>query len=179
MDKRRAYKTSARGRGHGPTGPRRLTPPGVARRSPPPATSMIWGIASTLLLHPWLKSVWSKRWGGAATDPWAAVIYLEGPNWPLNCLTSWRTDLPTMQLPSKSSSSTVGWQDVGGAGDDRSTPPRPADAPCLSTTSPLPTSTPMPSTHYKRGCGARWISSLKHSKHSKLSRVVALEVVAS
>ena len=32
---------------------------------------------------------------------------------------------------------------------------------CLSTASSSPTSTPMPSTHYKRGCGARWRSSLK------------------
>jgi hypothetical protein len=165
-------------RGHGPIVQHRSTPPGIAQWPHPPC-------------H--------------VTDPWES-LHTASPalifvgliqRWRLSCLGllgppsyTWRgqTDLQTAFFTEATSIGACNrhpgatrhrWMARQCRGWLADALPRLADAPCLSTASSSPTSTPMPSTHYKRGCGARWRSSLKHSKHSKLSRVVALEVVAS
>jgi len=158
--------------GHGPTWWGRPMPPSIARwphhrcHVTDPWESL--HTASPKLIHVGLIQGWrlsSHGSMGPLSSTWRGQTDLQ-----TDFLTE-ATDLPAMQPPLGAIKHH--WMERRWDG-------RSADAPYVAQC-PLPLHNlisaykyPLPSTHYKRSSGARWRSSLKHSKLSKkLSRVVA------
>ena len=143
--------------------PHRLKPCGVGQCHPGPChiTDPWDGLftASLALIHGGLiqrctlsylgsTGLQSYTWRGQ-TDLQTAILTME-------------TDLPAMQPPPRANHRR--WMARWWDGWSVDAPWHCPMAKSSQTTSSSPTSTPMPSTHYKRGYGARWRSSLSSSQ---------------
>jgi hypothetical protein len=129
------------------------------------------------LPHHW--STWYVRWHPKSPlHAWFQVDLIQRLRWSSNesmgpLSSTWRGQTDLTALPAKAIDLSTCNCHPGGIHHRwmvRRCRGRLDDAPCLSAASLTPTSNPLPSTHYKRGSGARWRSSPKHSKHSKLSK---------
>jgi hypothetical protein len=124
-------------------------------------------------LHSWFLSWCIQRLR------WSSLGSLSPLSFTWRAKTNFITDLPTKELTYlprnhtiRDPSSTIGWW-RGSGSKDRPMPLGVARCSLASNRpSPLPTSTPAPSTHYKGRCGARWRSSPTIPKHSKLSKAL-------